>query len=134
MDDIQPIQNLQNLQNQDITLDTKLNRNWNLWYHYDKDNWKVDGFKNIYTIETINDFWQLYNVWIKNGSVSQKHFFLMSQSITPIWEDPVNRKGGCWSFKIQESQALDLWTDLSVYLVTENMSSSSNDITGISIC
>ena len=117
-----------------ILLSSKLDRTWNLWYHYDKENWKVNSFKNIYAIVTIDDFWQLYNMWIKTGNVSTKHFFLMQKNVSPIWEDPMNCKGGCWSFKIQESQAQELWNDLSIYLVTENISSCSNDITGISIC
>jgi hypothetical protein len=117
-----------------LILETKLSRQWSLWYHQDKDNWKITGFKNIYTMETINDFWQLYNNWDKLGSINQKHYFLMQKEITPIWEDENNRKGGCWSFKVHENQAQELWDDLSIYLVTEKLSSKQNDITGLSIC
>ena len=51
-----------------------------------------------------------------------------------MWEDPENKKGGCWSFKVHESQSQELWDDLSTYLVTENISSKSKSITGLSIC
>ena len=122
------------MENTTIDLETELKRTWCLWYHYDKDNWKVTGFKNIYEIKTIEDFWQLYNNWDKMGSVNQKHYFLMQKSITPIWEDTQNKNGGCWSFKIHESQSQELWDDLSSYLVTENLSKKQNDITGLSIC
>ena len=44
---------------------TKLPNSWNLWYHYDKDNWKIDGFKKVYSITSGSDFWQLYNNWDK---------------------------------------------------------------------
>jgi len=119
---------------ENLELNTKLQREWCLWYHYDKDNWKISGFKNVYTISTIYDFWQLYNNWDKLGSINQKHFFLMEKDILPIWEDSNNKKGGCWSYKIHENQAQELWDDLSVYLVTEQLSKKLNDITGISIC
>jgi hypothetical protein len=119
---------------EDLTLETKLPREWSLWYHYDKDNWKITGFKTVYNITTINDYWQLYNNWDKLGGINQKHYFLMQKGITPIWEDPLNRDGGCWSYKVHENQAQELWDDLSTYLVTEKLSQKQNDITGISIC
>jgi translation initiation factor 4E len=117
-----------------LTLESKLSRNWCLWYHQDKDNWKISGFKNVYTIKNTTDFWQLYNNWDKIGSINQRHYFLMEEGITPIWEDDNNKKGGCWSYKIHENQSQELWDDLSTYLVTENLSSKQNDITGLSIC
>ena len=58
----------------------------------------------------------------------------MQKNIDPMWEDPINRKGGCWSYKVHENQAQELWDDLSVYLVTEKLSKKENDITGLSIC
>ena len=119
---------------ENLELNTKLPREWCLWYHHDKDNWKILGFKNIYTMSTIYDFWQLYNNWEKIGGINQKHYFFMEKDILPIWEDPNNKKGGCWSYKIHENQAQELWDDLSTYLVTEKLSKKLNDITGISIC
>jgi len=114
--------------------DVKLKDNWNLWYHYDKDNWTINGYKNVYTIETIFDFWRLYNNWNKIGGITGKHFFIMKNDIIPIWEDPININGGCWSFKIYEEQAEELWLDLSIYLVTNNLCPSINDeIIGLSI-
>jgi len=117
-----------------ITLKTKLPREWSLWYHHDKDNWKVTGFKKFYDIASVEDFWQLYNNWDKIGNVNQKHYFLMQKNISPIWEDPENKKGGCWSFKVHENQSQELWDDLSTYLVTENLTAKKNSITGLSIC
>ena len=58
----------------------------------------------------------------------------MQKDISPIWEDDNNKKGGCWSYKVHENQAQELWDDLSVYLVTEKLSGKQNDITGLSIC
>jgi len=117
-----------------LNLETKFHREWNLWYHHDKDNWKIDGFKNIYDIKNIGDFWQLFNNWDKMGGINQKHYFLMEKNTTPIWEDPENKKGGCWSYKVHENQSQELWEDLSLYLVSEKLSKNPNDITGISIC
>lgn len=119
---------------EELSLNTILNREWVLWFHNEKDNWKISGFKNIFNIKTPFEFWQLYNNWNKLGGVNQKHFFLMEKNIGPIWEDPSNKNGGCWSFKVPENQAQNLWNDLSIYLITENLSSKNNQINGLSIC
>ena len=98
-------------------------------------NWKINGYKNIYIIKTINDFWKFYNNWDIVGGVVNKHFFLMRSEITPIWEDPENINGGCWSFKVQEDQAEELWEDLSKYLVCNQLCPKvSDEIVGLSIC
>ena len=115
-------------------METNLVNKWNLWYHSEKDNWNISGYKKIYTIENVNEFWQLYNNWNKLGGLTYKHFFLMKNDITPIWEDPKNIKGGCWSYKININQVNELWEDLSIYLVTENLSNENNLITGLSVC
>jgi len=115
-------------------MDINLKNKWNLWYHSQKDNWTLDGYKKIYSIENVNQFWKLYNNWNKLGGVNSKHFFLMKNDITPIWEDENNINGGCWSYKINQNQVDELWEDLSSYLVTENITSEENLVVGLSIC
>ena len=56
-------------------METNLVNKWNLWYHSEKDNWSISGYKKIYTIENVNEFWQLYNNWNKLGGLTYKHFF-----------------------------------------------------------
>jgi hypothetical protein len=115
-------------------MNTPFDNEWNLWYHNSKDDWTINGYKKLYSIKNISDYWKLYNNWDKFGGVNNKHFFLMKNNVTPIWEDPANKSGGCWSFKINESNSQDLWNDLSLHLVTENMSSIKDDILGLSVC
>ena len=102
-------------------METKLIDTWNVWYHHIKDNWTIEGYKKIYTIDNGIDFWKLYNNWDKLGGITAKHFFLMKNNTQPIWEDPINTNGGCWSFKIVDSMAGDLWEDLSVLIVTNDL-------------
>ena len=41
---------------------TKLNNNWVFWFHDPTDNnWDITSYKKIYEMETIHDFWSLYN-------------------------------------------------------------------------
>ena len=105
---------------------------WNVWYHHTKDNWTIDGYKKIYKIETGVDFWKLYNNWESFGGVTAKHFFLMKNDTKPVWEDPINMKGGCWSYKILDSMAGELWEDLSVLIVTNELVQGTNAL-GLSL-
>jgi len=112
-----------------------LNKKWNIWYHHEKDNWKISGYKKIYEITTISDFWIFYNNWDKVGGITNKHFFLMQDNVAPIWEDTTNVNGGSWSFKINENQSSELWETLSTYLICNQLCPTiSDEIVGLSIC
>ena len=41
----------------------KLNSSWNIWYHHEKNNWSISGYKQIYKIDNAIDFWKMYNNW-----------------------------------------------------------------------
>jgi hypothetical protein len=118
-----------------MNINTNLINKWNIWYHHEKDNWKINGYNKLYEITTVSDFWCFYNNWNKVGGVTYKHFFLIQDGITPIWEDPKNINGGCWSFKVHEEQSYELWEDLSIYLVCNQLCPTLPDeIVGLSIC
>jgi len=40
----------------------------------------------------------------------------MKSGITPMWEDPKNREGGCFSYKITNKFVVDVWKKLSLLL------------------
>jgi hypothetical protein len=102
-------------------MDSNFSDTWNVWYHHTKDNWTIDGYKKIYKIDNGLNFWKLYNNWESLGGITAKHFFLMKNETNPVWEDPINMKGGCWSYKILDSMAAELWEDLSVLIVTNEL-------------
>jgi len=107
---------------------------WTLWFHNEKNNWTINGFNKLYEINTIGDFWRLYNNWNKIKGVHYKHYFLMKKDVPPVWEDPININGGCWSYKItNETQAEQIWNELSVYLVCNEIILDDDDIVGLSI-
>jgi translation initiation factor 4E len=112
----------------------ELSNNYNIWYHHCKDDWSIGGYKHIYSINNGVDFWKLYNNWDLIGGLLCKQFFIMKTGVKPIWEDEINKKGGCWSFKIFENQANELWEDLSILFVTDNLLSNSDECVGLSIC
>lgn len=112
----------------------KLNSEWNLWYHHTKNVWRINGYKKIFTIKTIKDFWDLHNNIDKIGGINNQHFFLMRDDIEPTWEHPKNKNGGCWSFKVLAQDSFSLWLELAIYMIGENLISKSSNICGLSIC
>jgi hypothetical protein len=111
----------------------KFKSSWGLWYHHNKNNWKKNSFKLLCTIESVEEFWLVFNNWNKLGGLLNNHFFLMKTGIVPIWEDKNNINGGCWSYKKLNSDIESIWTDISVHLVSEAISNVEDDINGISI-
>ena len=112
-----------------------LNSNWNIWYHHIKNNWRIEGFNNIFTISNIRDFWDINNNMNYIGGINTHHFFMMKEGIQPLWEDDNNKNGGCWSIKIPIEKTYELWMKLSIYIVGENITPTEPGIvTGLSIC
>ena len=109
---------------------------WKLWFHSPTEtSWDISSYQEIATITSLEDFWNVYSR-MTNSIVENGMFFLMRGEIHPIWEDPKNRDGGCWSFKIYKKYIPNTWLDLSVHTVAESLtrkSTDSNLITGISI-
>lgn len=112
----------------------KLNSPWSIWYHHQKNNWKIGGYKNIFTINNIYDFWIFNNNIDQLGGINNKHYFMMRDKIIPIWEDKNNKNGGCWSIKIPIEKSYELWIKLSLYIVGETFSKDPYLINGISMC
>lgn len=120
----------------------QLNDTWVLWYHDPLNtNWDISSYKEISVIDSIDSFWQSYT-FIENNIVENSMFFLMRKGINPLWEDKSNVTGGCWSFKIQKGNIIEYWTELSIFLLNEDLiinnknkskTNNSNIINGLSI-
>ncbi len=112
----------------------KLNDTWILWHHpVNSRDWKLSGYEKVATITTIEEFWELYN---DLPSLTSSMWFFMRKDIPPRWEDPVNRNGGAFKFKVNESKADNMWLTLSLYLVVEKMCRDFKDsqvICGVTI-
>ena len=112
----------------------KLNSIWAIWYHHQKNNWKLDSYKNIFTFKNIKDFWNFNNNLNLIGGINTQHYFMMRNDITPIWEDINNKNGGCWSIKIPVEKSYELWIKLSMYIIGESLTDDRYLVNGISIC
>jgi len=60
----------------------------------------------------------------------------MRDGVKPTWEDPKNRDGGCFSYKVSNKNVGEVWRELSYSMVGETLSKQNtfvNCVTGITI-
>ena len=67
-------------------------------------------------IVTVEDILELYH-FIPNKMFHNCMFFLMKGDIQPRWEDPQNRRGGCFSYKINHVNTISIWKKLTYLLL-----------------
>jgi len=104
---------------------------WTLWYHSPSDNnWNLDSYKKIYTIDNISSFWKVFN---NHYDLLNGMYFLMKKNINPIYEDKHNIKGGYWSIKVNSSDIHNVWLYICMDLICNNLD-KKNIINGLSIC
>jgi hypothetical protein len=62
--------------------------------------------------------------------------FVMRKGIAPMWEDPKNRNGGCFSYKVVNKQVYEIWKELFYCVCGESLCRNpdhSKHINGITI-
>ena len=76
----------------------QLNDTWCFYFHdpYNTE-WDFKSFKLITSIKTVDNFISIFDCY--KDILSKGMFFIMREGILPIWEDELNKKGGCFSYK-----------------------------------
>jgi len=102
-----------------------LQNRWTWWFDNpgkktSQSSWG-DHLKRIITIDTVEDFWRLYNNIVRPSNLpSGSDYHLFKEHIEPKWEDPNNSKGGKWILTVSNKngrETLDrlwLWTILAI--------------------
>ena len=114
-----------------------LNDKWNLYYHLPHDkSWELSSYssimKHIDCVETI----VALNNQIHDNIIRNCMLFVMRDGITPMWEDPRNRNGGCFSYKVSNKCVPDVWRNLFAGLCGETLTCDklhSKHVNGITI-
>jgi len=113
--------------------DSHLHSSWTVYFHHPDDTkWDDKSFKVYSVINTIQDFWFCYRSLPPDGFCAGM-FFMMRDDIKPLWEDPRNRDGGCWSYKVAIPEVYDTWIQLGSRLVSEILTENTQEITGIEL-
>lgn len=110
----------------------KLHVPWTLWFHSSElDNWSIDSYEKLVTIETVEEFWLVFNNFhtFTNGM-----YYLMRQGHLPKWEEytkPIH----FLKYLVEKRQYLDLWMTLCKALIGETLLAdvSSDQVVGIGL-
>lgn len=99
-----------------------LNDKWNLYYHLPQDkSWDLASYKSVMTsIDSAEKIIAL-NEAFPDNIIRNCMLFIMRDGITPMWEDPQNRNGGCFSFKILNKIVPAIWKALLYVLCGETL-------------
>lgn len=114
----------------------KLSDKWTLWAHLPHDtDWSIKSYKQIFTVsnveETIAITETLPPILVQNCML-----FWMREGIKPTWEDPKNRNGGCFSYKVINKTVFDCWKELTYCTLGNTISkqmSFVDKVTGFTI-
>jgi hypothetical protein len=113
---------------------TRLQYSWDLWYH-DPENkdYSLTGYVKIADMNTPQQFWTVVDSISKEAWESGM-FFFMRRGFKPLWDAPENEAGGAWSKKVEASEVYNVFVDLMVHCVTnELMSSRKETLVGVTV-
>ena len=117
-------------------IDNQLSNEWDLWIHSPNDSdWSLNSYKNIYTFKNIESAIKLIeNI---NKEIYENYMiFIMKNKIKPIWEDENNKDGGCFSYKILNSNIYEYSKKIIYYIIGNTLVDNDDilkKINGISI-
>jgi hypothetical protein len=113
-----------------------LNDTWTLWAHLPHDtNWDLNSYKKITDINCIEQILDIEKIFPET-MIKNCMLFCMRQNISPTWEDPNNREGGSFSFKINNVDIYKIWNELLMTLLSEMLIKEeilNKNINGITI-
>ena len=113
-----------------------LNNYWNTYYHLPDDtNWELSSYTKIMRINTVEDAIAL-NENMPDKIIKFCMLFVMKNEITPLWEDPQNINGGCFSYKIHNKYIINIWKQVFYALCGETLTVDKENmkyINGITI-
>jgi hypothetical protein len=113
-----------------------LSDKWTLWAHLPHNtDWSLKSYIPISTFKTIEDAIAITES-LPPSLVENCMLFMMRHDVKPIWEDPKNRDGGCFSYKVLNKNVVKAWSELTYRIVGNSVSNGAsfvNCVTGITI-
>lgn len=114
----------------------KLSDKWVLWAHLPHDtDWSLKSYIKIMNITDLEGLLMVQRA-IPEKMVKNCMLFMMKSGVNPTWEDPKNREGGCFSFKISNKSVFNSWNKLLLALSSNNISKNDkflDKVTGVTI-
>ena len=116
----------------DICEVTKLVSKWSLFYHLPQNkNWDLASYINIFDcIDTLEKLIAV-NEYVPENVIKYCMLFVMLKGVTPMWEDPKNRNGGCFSYKVVNKLVSEVWKELMYLLCVNKLTTNPNDMSKV---
>jgi len=109
---------------------------WTLSAHLPHDiDWSIKSYKEIFTASTVEETIAITET-LPQILVQNCMLFWMREGIKPTWEDPKNRNGGCFSYKVANKSVYETWKELTYSVLGNSLSKQStfvDKVTGFTI-
>ncbi|KAI5854583.1 translation initiation factor eIF 4e-like domain-containing protein [Tricharina praecox] len=117
-----------------------LRHEWVFWHEKDDpdaspEKWD-DRLKEIAQISTVQSFWQVFNNTPFTNLTLKESLHLFKKNVKPLWEDPRNKNGGAWTFRVPKAQSHEFWKEVLMMAIGEILQEvveKGDDICGVSI-
>jgi|TARA_B110001450_G_scaffold247640_2_gene262923 hypothetical protein len=104
----------------------KLSDKWVLWAHLPHNtDWSLKSYIKITEVTSVESVIALVNS-LPDQMIKNCMLFFMKKGILPMWEDPKNCDGGCFSFKITNKAIPVVWKNISYMLTGQSLTSNKN--------
>lgn len=113
----------------------ELGNHWQLWAHLPHDtNWTESSYHSLGRARTVAESVALSHA-LPDQMVKNCMLFWMRGDVKPMWEDPENRKGGAFSYRIPNRAIPQLWRKLTFLTHGEclDATEADKDVMGITI-
>ena len=115
---------------------TPLLDKWVLYAHLPNDTeWDLQSYRRVLGFNALEQCIALAKV-LPEIVIKRCMLFMMRSHIEPRWEDPLNKNGGCFSFKVSNKTLIQGWQNLMYCAVGEGIFTRQTlnaKVTGITI-
>ncbi|RKP25212.1 translation initiation factor eIF 4e-like domain-containing protein [Syncephalis pseudoplumigaleata] len=124
-----------------VRMEIPLQHTWTFWMDtystgITSSNYEAN-LKPLYEVKTVQDFWRAYNNTTEPQKLhNRNNIHFMKRDIKPLWEDPANEKGGCFTFRIDKKETAKVWPELLMLLIGEQLDGiivSGDEVCGLSV-
>jgi len=102
-----------------------LKNEWVLWAHLPHNtDWTSKSYIKVCTMTSVEETIAIMSILPKE-LVQNCMLFLMKKGIAPMWEDPQNRRGGCFSYKVLNKNVPEVWKESMFAMTGETISTNA---------
>lgn len=100
-----------------------------------------DRLKHLASITDVKTFWSVFNNFDVVSLPLRDSVHLFHRGVKPLWEDPRNERGGCWTFRVPKEKASAFWEHVCLLAIGEKLQAAvesdrvmfRDDICGVSL-